>query len=286
MKATAFLRCLLCIVAFAGTVAAAAEPDAKHVEELLRKSGIWTHAGMLQEQVKSGAEQARRQGGSDGRRPRLSDAEFERLIGAMSTAFAPERMRSGIAREMARTLSAEDVDEVLAWLSGDLGMRISALEARCDTMDPVQLMRDGHKLLEAMPPSRLALVNRLLGLLHAEDAAFETTTNMMNAVVFGFAAMTPESDLEGTLEIMRRGAEAQRAHMVAFFHDLLRARLAVAYQDLTDDELQRYVAFNETAAARRYNAATLKVVGDVVVQASLDLGRQLGRELASKPRTL
>ncbi|HWH40406.1 MAG TPA: hypothetical protein VNU21_11245 [Usitatibacter sp.] len=286
MNATVFRRCLLCIVVFLGTVAAAAEPDAGRVEELLRKSGIWAHAGMLQAQVKAGAEQARRQGASEGRRPRLSDAEFERLIAAMSTAFAPERVRTGIAHQMAHALSADDVDEVLAWLSGDLGVRVAALEERCDRIEHIQLMREGRELLDAMPASRLALVNRLLELLHAEDAAFDTASNMMNAVVYGFTAMTPEADLDGAVEAMRRSTEAQRPLLVAYFHELLRARLAVAYKDLSEDELARYVAFNETTAARHYNAASLKVVGDVVVQASLDLGRQLGRELARKPRTL
>jgi len=286
MKATVFLRCVLCIVVFLGAVAAAAEPDAGRVEELLRKSGIWAHAGVLQAQVKAGAEQARRQGAAEGRHPRLSDAELQRLIAAMSTAFAPERVRSGIAHQMAHALSADDVEEVLAWLSADLGVRVSALEERCDRIEHTELMRQGRELLDAMPASRLALVNRLLELLHAEDAAFETASNMMNAVVYGFTAMSPEADVDAALEAMRRSTEAQRPRLVAYFHELLRARLAVAYQELSDEELGRYVAFNETPTGLRYNAATLKVVGDVVVQASLDLGRQLGRELARKPRTL
>ena len=282
-------RCVLAIAAFAAFAACAAlagPPEPARVEELLRKSGIWAHAGQLQDQVKTGAEQARRQGRADGRRPRLSDAEFDRLTAAMSTAFAPERLRQGIARNLAHELSAEDVDTVLAWLTTELGTRITTLEEQQDAADPRELMREGRRLLDAMPASRLALVDRLLDLLHAEEAAYETSTNMMDAVVFGFAAVTPEADLEGALQSMHRGAEAQRPRLVAFFHELLRARFAVVYDGLSEEELERYVAYNETPAARRYNEATLKVVGDVVVQASLDLGRQLGRELGRKPRTL
>ena len=53
--------------------------------------------------------------------------------------------------------------------------------------------------------------------------------------------------------------------------------LAVAYQSLTDAELERYIAFSQTEAGQKINAAIFVAFDAVMVKISADLGQAAGR---------
>ena len=53
--------------------------------------------------------------------------------------------------------------------------------------------------------------------------------------------------------------------------------LAVAYQSLTDAELERYIAFSQTEAGHKMNAAIFVAFDAVMVKISFDLGQAAGR---------
>ena len=52
--------------------------------------------------------------------------------------------------------------------------------------------------------------------------------------------------------------------------------LTLAYQPLSDDELQSYIDFSETPAGQRVNAAMFQAYDAVFDQISRDLGRSFG----------
>jgi hypothetical protein len=60
---------------------------------------------------------------------------------------------------------------------------------------------------------------------------------------------------------------------------------AFIYRSVSDADVDRYIAFSETPAGRRYTAASLRALDKILTRASLDLGTQLGGPKAEGGRT-
>jgi hypothetical protein len=258
--------------------AAAAEVDARRVEDLMRKSGIWEQAAAVRDQIKAGAREAWSQGKSAGRQgPGPSDmARFE---AAADKAFAADAMRRTIAADMRRTLSPADVDEVLVWLSSDAGRRITRLEEEhSHGKDAPKDLEDARAIVSKLSRKRVDILERLAAAIDAGEHSFQIMLNMTSAIVYAMAAVSPQADPAEAAGQVRKALEAQHPEMKAYYHELAIASMAQTYRKVNDAELERYAAFNEAPAARRYNEAGTKGFDRALVQGCLELGRELGRE--------
>jgi hypothetical protein len=273
----------LCILACAWG-AFAAPPDAARIEEVMRKSGLWEQLGAMRDHVREGAASARGTVQPRGAKP-LDDADFDKLLTLAAAAFSPERMRAWTSARLAKELTDEDVDAVLEFATSDLGKRFTRAEETVAAVDQKR-MEDGAKAaLAKASDARKALLRRLVAVLRAEEIAADLTINMSNAIVYGVAASAPGADAEGAIANAKKQAAARRPQLLAFFREFTYLQAAYAYRDIGDEDLTRYIAFNETPVAQRFNDATAKAVDYAVVQCSLQLGRSIASELGNKGRS-
>ncbi|HET9650649.1 MAG TPA: DUF2059 domain-containing protein [Usitatibacter sp.] len=276
-------RLLSMWLVLASSLALAAPPDPARIDELMHKSGLWTQVGAMQEQVRAGSSAARRQERSVGPQA-MTEAEFEKLAAVTEAAFAPERARKATAAFLARELSAEEVDAMLAWLSSPLGERCIRAEEAVAGADPAALQRDARAVVEALSPQRRALLERFVAAVHSDEMAVNMMGNMANAVVYGAAAMTPGDDADEAIRLVKKKAEANRPRLIAFFREFMFAQAAWTYRELADEDLERYVTFNESPVGRRLNDAAGRAIDHVVVQAALEIGRSIGADAGRKAR--
>ena len=78
---------------------------------------------------------------------------------------------------------------------------------------------------------------------------------------------------EMTEDQMLSDVWAQEPDVRAETTDWLYPFLSLAYQPLSDDQLEAYIAFSETAAGDRLNGALFAAFDKVFTQISYDLGR-------------
>jgi hypothetical protein len=278
--------CLFAILVSLAFAAAAAIDDAKRVEELLHKSGIWEQVASMREQVKSGVRDAWTEQKKDGR-PGIGNIDVKRLEAAVDKAFAPDTMRRTVGTEMGRQLEAKDVDEVLKWLDTDLGRKLTRLEEEASRAEEaLKTESEARDIVAKIPAARRARYERLITALHLDESNVETTLNMMSAIVYAVAAASQQDDPDDAVEELRKTYEPQRKQMEAYYHELSLASMARSYGGVAEADLDRYVAFNESPAGRRYNDAATKAYGRALVQGCLDLGHQLGRDAQAPPRML
>jgi hypothetical protein len=275
----------LASLAFAAATAAAAE-DARRIDELMHKSGIWEQVASVRDQVKSGVREAWTDQKNSGR-PGTSALDLMRLEAAVDKAFAADTMRRAVAAELGSELAPKDVDEVLVWLDTDLGRKLTRLEEEASRAEEtVKTEKDARELVAKVPPARLAQYERLVTALRLDQANVETTLNMMAAIIYAVAAASPQADPDEAVRQLRKSYEPQRKQMEAHFHQLALASMSRSYRGVSDADLQRYAVFNETPAGRRYNDAATKAFERALVQGCLELGRQLGRDAQTPSRTL
>ena len=276
-------RAAFLVMACVALAAGAAELEAAQVDELIRKSGLWEEAASARDQIKAGARESWKQESSSGN-PAMSAADVARFEAAADKAFAPEAMRRSIALDMRKLLSKEDAEAVLAWLTSELGARLTQLEEQASRAEEaMRTLPAAREAVAALAPERKRRLERLLDAVGADEHNFEVAANMSSAMVFAMSAMQPQGDPEGAAEAVRKKLEAQRAPMTAYYHQMALASAAGAYRDVSDADLDRYIEFNRTPAAKRFNDASIQGFQRALVQGCLELGRFLGKEAQRRP---
>ncbi|HXZ49993.1 MAG TPA: hypothetical protein VEG27_13300 [Usitatibacter sp.] len=279
-------RWLLLSLACASLTAAAADPSAhgRRIEELMHKSGLWVQVGQFQAQVKEGVADYRRQAQAGSGRAALTDEEFARVVAAIGFAFAPDRLRTSVAREMAAALSVEDEDAALAWLSSDLGQRITRLEEESGASGAARRFEEeSPAVLAKLSPERLDKCRRLAESARAGEAAARIVIDMSAAILYG-AAVTGKLPGAELLDSLRREFEARRPQLEREYADQAIRAYAYNYRALSDEDLERYVAFAESPAGRRYHGASQAALDAALTRASLEMGERLGRSATAEKR--
>lgn len=269
------LRLCVALLAFLPPVASAAGPPVERTDELMHKSGLWNQLAELAPMFSQGVDDASsRMGGAN-------TPSLEALRQAFATAYSADRLRPAVARELALSLSAEDVDASLEWLSGDLGQRITALEEKASTAEAQrERMETGTERVKALSSERLAQYERLAEAIRAGDVGATIMINAAAGLARGFKAALPGfggPDADQVRALM----ETRRPQLVALMKKQQIMFFAMSYATVSDDEIERYVAFAESPVGRRYQAATVIAVDKAMTDAAVETGRLLVSQKAA-----
>ena len=175
--------------------------------------------------------------------------------------------------------------EMVAFFASERGQRIVTLEiearrALLDTAVDEAAQVAADKMTAARDP-RMTLIKKFAeaGDLIEMNVAGAMTGNL--AFMKGLAAEgssgaeVPEADMMSDLW----GQEDQIRTETSTW---LYSYLALAYQPLTDADLEAYIAFSESDAGRRLNAALFTAFDRVFRLVSFDLGRAAGRAMLGR----
>ena len=263
------------VLMFLSVGAFAAEPSAERTDELMHKSGLWNQLAEMAPLFSQGVDDASsRMGGANA-------PSLEALRQAFATAYSADRLRPTVARELALSLSAEDVDASLEWLSADLGQRITSLEEKASTSEALrERMETGAERVKALSSERLAQYERLAEATRAGDVGATILINTAAGLARGFKAALPGFGGPDSDQI-RALMETRRPQLVALMKKQQIMFFAMSYATVADDEIERYVAFAESPVGRRYQAATVIAVDKAMTDAAVETGRLLVAQKAA-----
>lgn len=244
-------------------LAAAVPATPAAIDLLMHKSGIWQQLAAMSAQFEQGVDQGTTQQGIQDERITASLRE------AYKVACSPDRLRSALAKTLAADLSAEEVDAALAWLGTDLGARITRLEEEASSRAPPERALE---LVAALPAERRELYLRLARAIHAGEVGAATLINMSYGLARGIRIAAPGTQ---DPEEIREALQANRPRIVTMIRQQFLGAAVVTYATLSDAEVERYVAFVESPAGRRYQAATASALDRALTDASVEAGRLL-----------
>lgn len=270
----------LASIAFALLAAAAslAHAQERRVDELLVKSGLYKQVAQIEAMINMGLDEAQSRALAQGLKTAMPEATVSKVKAAVSASFGADVIRDACRNAFSERLTAADEGDVLAWLSTELGMRITRLEEKEDYTSTAEIaQRDAavKRFFPTVPARRVALARRLAHATRSGEAAASIVINTTVGTTFGVAAAMPPLDTT-LIERLRKRMEAQRPAMVAYLEELAVSEYAWSYRSLTDEELERYVAFAESPAAARYHQASIDAIENVFARGSMQLGLEIG----------
>lgn len=262
--------CGVALVAFwLGASAHAATPTPDSIDRLIHESGLWNQVAEIAPAFAQGVDDAAaRSGGPDAR-------QAEALRQAFATAYSADRLRPAVARELSTSLSGDDIDASLVWLSGSVGRRLTALEEKASTADALrERMESGPAFVRELSPERLAQYTRLVSAIHAGEVGATMMINLAVGLARGFGAASPGLSA-GDGEAVRTLMEARRPDLVAAMDKQQLLFFATSYASVSDADIALYVDFAESPLGRRYQAATVMALDKAMTEAAVEAGRLL-----------
>lgn len=213
--------------------------------------------------------------------PGRGGSRWQAIVG---TIYDAERMRRSFDAALTRELSdAGDVlSQIEAYFGSTQGQAALALEieARRALLDPE--VEDAAKVAwEDMLAGNDPRVDLLRRFVEANDLIESNVMGALNANLAFYRGMAEAGILpqEMTEEQMLSDVWGQEDEVRAETEDWLYPFLALAYQPLSDADLEAYLAFSETQAGQRINAALFAAFDEVFTTISADLGRAVATQL-------
>lgn len=199
-------------------------------------------------------------------------------VDAMTAAFS-----AAMETEMAQDPAA--VAAATAFFTTPLGEKALRLEvdARRALANPgvEAKAKAAYAALDKDNPGRRALIDRFVTVNDLIESNVMGSLNSNLAFFRGLAAEGGEtfgmSEADMLAEVWKGETKARQETV-----DWLLPFLTLAYQPLTDAELQDYIDFSETPAGKKVNAAMFAAFDQMFATISQDLGRTVARQMAGQ----
>lgn len=198
--------------------------------------------------------------------------------------YDPATMRSRFEAGLVEALGGAEADlaAIEAFFGSETGQTALRLEveARRALLDPQ--VEDAAKLAwEDLRDTGAARADQLSRFVEVNDLIESNVMGAMNANLAFYRGLSESGALatEMTEDQMLSDVWSQEPDVRAETTDWLYPFLALAYQPMSDDQLDAYIAFSESAAGNTLNAALFAAFDKVFTQISLDLGRAVASEM-------
>lgn len=186
-----------------------------------------------------------------------------------------ERLETLFRDAFAEVLGGEDVAAMLEFFESELGQRIVGLElsAREALLAPSveEMAEQAWNELESSEAPRAEILQRFAA---TNDLIEYNVVGAMNSNFAFYKGLEEGGAFQRRFEEAEMLADvwSQEGKIRAETEDWLFGYLALAYQPLTDDEIEAYVAFSETTAGQALNRAIFEAFDVMYVSVSRALG--------------
>ena len=247
-------------------------PSAEQLDDLYRQSGL----AALVEQIPAGVQAGFDKAFRDDQGASLTPQQLKLIHTRIPQAYAPDDIRPGIIAVLADKLTAEDAKAVLNWLDSALGMKCTALESAAAAPEALSAMETyaGQLQQSPPPPERVALLGELAEAVKAAENAVEVVMNTQLAIAAGMMAALP-AERQKPLAVIRDQLEQYRPQVTETMENQTVLAFLYTYQELTMEEIKRYLRFARSDVGARYHAAASDGIEQALTAGSLKLGTMI-----------
>lgn len=202
-------------------------------------------------------------------------AESDRVSQLLRESFDQKAARKTSREYFLKNVDAQTMKYVMVWLKSPLGQRLSAAES--ESVGPERqaaMLRYLADLQETPPPSeRVALMQQLEEVTRSSELVTGILMNIFTNTLKNVPVKS--GDEESLLDELE--------NLMPAIREQLRQQTILSslytYREFTDEELEKYIAFYESASGSRYNEAGAAAIGAVMEQMFDTFTRKLTQEL-------
>lgn len=197
--------------------------------------------------------------------------------------FKADAMHAALGAAFEGRFNEAELTELGIFYRSDFGRYVTEIESAIQAMsaDDQLAARDaGISMLEDLPADakRVQQIDEIMVLVSAEVGQ-----TMLGQALRAMMASMALAGATGDIEVPWEEIDAQVAQMLPGLQQEVaatqRALMAYAYADLSDEELDRYIAFLRTDVAMKFYAVLGYSVGSIMEEAMSEFGKELAYRL-------
>lgn len=240
------------------------EPTARDaMQELYELSHLAAQVASTAELVSQGLVQ---------QRGRVAPETLDAALRSVRRAYDARALEKTVLANLEARYDARHAPTALTWLQSPLGRRITRLEAESATAEAAGALQEFARALENEPPSpeRVAAAKRFDEALETTHFTVELTIATSLGIAIALGATLP-AERRSDPEEMRARIESRREEFHSMFRPMSVVSFLYTYRDLSQEEIDAYLAFAETDAGRWYTGATTGAFLESMMSVSLGI---------------
>jgi Uncharacterized protein conserved in bacteria (DUF2059) len=204
--------------------------------------------------------------------------------GAVSAIYDATKMTTGIESALARAFAEDEaaLADAEAFFGSELGQRVLGLEVSARRAMLDDAAKDAAELaVTRMVEDRAPRMDLIRRFGEVNDLTEMNVAGAMTSNLAFYQGMQSEGAFDGemTEEQMMSDVWAQEPQVRADSEKWLMSFLTLAYEPLSDADLEAYIAYSETPSGKRLNAAMFAAFDEVFRTISHDLGAAAARQM-------
>ncbi len=206
----------------------------------------------------------------------------EAWTAAAREVFDADAMNAELAAMLEGQFTAGEMADYAEFFSAPFGMNVTEIERTVTTLPPeMQLVArdEGLALVGEADPRRFEQIEEMLRLVSA-DLAVAIVRQSVRGMLIGMSMSGQQGDIEVPWDEIDAHLDAIMPEIEADVATTQRAIMYFAYRELTEGELDTYLAFLRTEAAQKFYALSAYAVGQVVTGHMERFGETLARRMA------
>ncbi|HEY5604284.1 MAG TPA: DUF2059 domain-containing protein [Gammaproteobacteria bacterium] len=191
--------------------------------------------------------------------------------------FDEPTMRKIIVARLNEKLTQDQLKKVLDWHSSKIGKKVTQLENAAATPEGQQkLMAYAEQLATKQPDAAyVAQIQQLAVASKAIDLVVEIAANMQFSMGVGLAMATADGE-SVNLDAIAAEIEAAKPQLQQQMSQYILVSMLYTYQDLSEQELSRYIEFVSSPLGASFYAALFSGVDEAFIKVGKKYGKALG----------
>ncbi len=198
------------------------------------------------------------------------DKRFSKFKEIIRLATNPDRINDYIKKHLASNLTKPQLEQVLKWYTSPLGNKIAGVEysSYMEKLANIKTLRLAFRLTRYQSTSRANLFLRLDEATNSTRAMVELQTNMIvqNQILDLILSDSKKPDQASIDNIIDKFKTDIDPYLDIFAAHYVFAGLVYTYRGISQSELEEYVSFSETTAARLYYAILNKKSNTIILE--------------------
>ncbi|WP_421758658.1 DUF2059 domain-containing protein [Devosia sp.] len=194
-------------------------------------------------------------------------------------AYDGPAMRDELVAALEAVLTANDREELGGFFRSELGQRISAAEREVALLSSdaqLAVANEGRTLMSSAAKGRLAQLDRI----NTPEMARAFVRQGMRAMLVGLSVAGQRGTIVLPWPAIDAQVEAMMPELTKTALDNQKAMMAYAYRDLSDAELDTYIAFLTGPAASKLTQRASEAADVIVTEATHSFGQALAAKMS------
>jgi len=203
---------------------------------------------------------------------------YQRIGQVINDSFDTQTMRGKIVNGLAQDISSSDMEMILAWLSSSVGRKITELEKKAGSKEGVKETQAYIKNIKKsqLSAERISLIKDLNSSMNVT----ETTVNVALSTQFALSIATRTAKKKLSRDDVRKLYEdftTNSSQIEPMIKHQVHGSLLYTYQELTDEELVKFVTFAQSKSGKNYTSVTSSYLLQAIIESSLQLAWEISQ---------